>query len=175
MRGLLGLSHQAAQVRLGAVAQVVLLNCAIAKVKEAQTKAKLAAGGALDHVVAFQHHQEAVRGALVKLQGAGHMGQAERRVALAQQVKNGKPMSDQLKSSKNFPAIVGQMLAVGEETGQMDTILLKLAEFYEEEVDSVVASITSIIEPLLIIVLGGMVGFIVISVFGPISNLSSSV
>jgi len=95
--------------------------------------------------------------------------------AVAQKVKNGRPMSEQLKESKNFPAIVGQMLAVGEETGQMDTILLKTAEFYEEEVDNVVASITSIIEPLLIIVLGGMVGFIVISVFGPISNLSSSV
>lgn len=94
---------------------------------------------------------------------------------VAQKVKNGRPMSEQIRQSKNFPAIVGQMLAVGEETGQMDTILLKLADFYEGEVDTVVAGITSIIEPVLIIVLGGMVGFIVISVFGPISNLSSSV
>ena len=94
---------------------------------------------------------------------------------VAQKVKNGRPMSEQIRDSKNFPAIVGQMLAVGEETGQMDTILLKLADFYEAEVDTVVAGITSIIEPILIIVLGGMVGFIVISVFGPISNLSSSV
>jgi type IV pilus assembly protein PilC len=94
---------------------------------------------------------------------------------VAQRVKNGKQMSEYIKESKNFPAIVGQMLAVGEETGQIDTILLKLAEFYEEEVDTVVASITSIIEPILIIVLGGMVGFVVISVFAPISNLSSSV
>ncbi len=94
---------------------------------------------------------------------------------VAQKVKNGRPMSEQIRESKNFPAIVGQMLSVGEETGQMDTILLKLADFYEGEVDTVVAGITSIIEPILIIVLGGMVGFIVISVFGPISNLSSSV
>ncbi len=96
-------------------------------------------------------------------------------VEVAKRVKNGRPMSEQIKNSKNFPPIVGQMLSVGEETGQMDTILLKLADFYEAEVDNVVAGLTSIIEPILIIVLGGMVGFIVISVFGPLSNLSSTV
>jgi len=94
---------------------------------------------------------------------------------VAQQVKNGKPMSEHIKNSKIFPAIVGQMLAVGEETGQMDVVLLKLADFYEKEVDSVVAGLTSIIEPILIIVLGGMVGFIVISVFGPISDINNAV
>ncbi len=94
---------------------------------------------------------------------------------VAQKVKNGRPMSEQIRTSKNFPAIVGQMLAVGEETGQIDSILLKLAEFYEKEVDTVVSGITSIIEPILIIVLGGMVGFIVISVFGPISSIGNSV
>ena len=94
---------------------------------------------------------------------------------VAQKVKNGRPMSEHIRASKNFPAIVGQMLSVGEETGQMDTILLKLADFYEKEVDTVVEGITSIIEPILIIVLGGMVGFIVISVFGPISSIGSSV
>ena len=94
---------------------------------------------------------------------------------VAQQVKNGRPMSDHIRASKHFPAIVGQMLSVGEETGQMDAILLKLADFYEKEVDAVVSGITSVIEPILIIVLGGMVGFIVISVFGPIANIGSAV
>ncbi len=94
---------------------------------------------------------------------------------VAQKVKNGRPMSEQIRASKHFPAIVGQMLAVGEETGKIDEILLKLASFYEREVDTVIAGITSIIEPILILVLGSMVGFIVISVFGPISALSSSV
>jgi type IV pilus assembly protein PilC len=93
---------------------------------------------------------------------------------VAQKVKNGRPMSEPITASKNFPAIVGQMIAVGEETGQMDEILLKLADFYEKEVDTVVAGITSIIEPILIIVLGGMVGFIVISVFGPITALEGA-
>jgi type IV pilus assembly protein PilC len=97
----------------------------------------------------------------------------EELAAVAQKVKNGRPMSEPIRASKNFPAIVGQMIAVGEETGEMDQILLKLADFYEKEVDTVVAGISSIIEPLIIIVLGGMVGFIVISVFGPITALES--
>ncbi len=99
----------------------------------------------------------------------------EELAAVAQKVKNGRTMSEQLRDSKNFPAIVGQMLAVGEETGQMDVILLKLAEFYEKEVDTTVAGLTSIIEPILILVLGTMVGFVVISVFGPLSNIDSQV
>jgi type IV pilus assembly protein PilC len=94
---------------------------------------------------------------------------------MAKKVKNGRPMSEQIRESKNFPAIVGQMLSIGEETGKVDEILLKLAVFYEQEVDTVVAGISSIIEPILIMVLGGMVGFIVISVFGPISSIGNSV
>ena len=92
---------------------------------------------------------------------------------VANEVKNGKSLTEPLKEIKAFPPLVAQMISVGEETGQLDSILLKLAGFYEREVDTVVASITSIIEPILIITLGAMVGFIVISVFGPISNLSS--
>jgi type IV pilus assembly protein PilC len=92
---------------------------------------------------------------------------------VANEVKNGKSITEPLKSIKAFPPLVSQMISVGEETGQLDSILLKVAGFYEREVDVVVASITSIIEPVLIITLGAMVGFIVISVFGPISNLSS--
>lgn len=94
---------------------------------------------------------------------------------LAQQVKTGKTISEPLRTMKEFPPIVSQMVAVGEETGQLDTVLTKLAGFYEQEVDTVVAGLTSIIEPILIIVLGGMVGFIVISVFGPISALSNTI
>lgn len=90
---------------------------------------------------------------------------------VAKEVKNGRPMSDLLKQHKAFPAIVSQMLSVGEETGELDTILLKLADFYEKEVDAVISNLTSIIEPILILVLGAMVGFVVISVFGPITAL----
>jgi type IV pilus assembly protein PilC len=93
----------------------------------------------------------------------------------AQQVKNGKQLSEPLSASKHFPPIVAQMLTVGEETGQIDTILIKVADFYEEEVDAVIDGLSSIIEPLMIIVLGGMVGLIAASVMGPISSLSQNV
>ncbi len=93
----------------------------------------------------------------------------------AQEVKNGKPLSEALAKSKHFPPIVFQMLAVGEETGQIDTILIKVADFYDEEVDTVIDSLSSIIEPLMIIVLGSIVGLIAASVMGPIASLSQNV
>lgn len=93
----------------------------------------------------------------------------------AKQVKNGRPLSEPISQSKHFPPIVGQMLAVGEETGQIDTILIKVADFYEEEVTAVVDALSSIIEPLMIIVLGSLVGLIAASVMGPIANLSKNV
>ena len=93
----------------------------------------------------------------------------------AKQVKNGKQLSEPLSESKHFPVIVAQMLAVGEETGQIDTILVKVAEFYEEEVTTLVDGLSSIIEPLMIVVLGSVVGIIAASVMGPISSLSKNI
>lgn len=93
----------------------------------------------------------------------------------AKNVANGEQFSVPLSKSKYFPPIVSQMLAVGEETGQIDTVLLKVAEFYEDEVDAAVDGLSSILEPLLIVVMGGMVGLIAISVIGPISNLSNQI
>jgi type IV pilus assembly protein PilC len=93
----------------------------------------------------------------------------------AKQVKNGRPLSEPISQSPHFPPIVSQMLAVGEETGQIDTILLKVADFYEEEVSTVIDALTSIIEPIMIIVLGSIVGLIAASVMGPIANLSKNV
>jgi type IV pilus assembly protein PilC len=93
----------------------------------------------------------------------------------AQEVKNGKQLSEPLSKSPHFPAIVSQMLAIGEETGQTDTILVKVADFYEEEVATVIDSLSSIIEPLMIIVLGAGVGLIAASVMGPIASLSKNI
>lgn len=90
-------------------------------------------------------------------------------------VKNGKPLSEPMAASPYFPAIVGQMLAVGEETGQVDTILIKIADFYEEEVSTTIDGLSSIIEPIMIIVIGAMVGVIAASVMGPISSLSKNI
>lgn len=93
----------------------------------------------------------------------------------AKAVKNGKQLSEPLSAGTHFPPIVSQMLAVGEETGETETILLKVADFYEEEVDAVVDGISSIIEPIMIAVMGGMVGLVAASVIGPISSLSQNI
>ena len=93
----------------------------------------------------------------------------------AKAVQAGNPLSSELEKSPYFPPIVVQMLAVGEETGKTDEVIIKVAEFYEQEVDIAVAAISSIIEPVTIILLGGMVGIIALSVFGPITQLSTSV
>ena len=67
------------------------------------------------------------------------------------------------------------MLLVGEETGQTDKVLVKVADFYEEEVDSAIASISSIIEPIMIVIMGSMVGLIAASVMLPIASLSQNI
>jgi type IV pilus assembly protein PilC len=95
--------------------------------------------------------------------------------AAAKDVKNGKQLSETLAKGTHFPPIVSQMLAVGEETGQIDTILVKVADFYEEEVEATIDSLSSIIEPLMIIVLGSVVGVIAASVMGPIASLSKNI
>lgn len=105
----------------------------------------------------------------------GNMAFKEALEDAAKQVKNGKQLSSVLSESDLFPQIVPQMLAVGEETGQTDTILIKVAEFYEEEVDTMIGSISSIIEPVMIVIMGSMVGLIAASVMGPISSLSQNI
>jgi len=90
-------------------------------------------------------------------------------------VKNGQPLSEPLSSSKIFPPIVAQMLAVGEETGEIDTVLVKIAEFYEEEVDTLIDGLSSVIEPIMIVIMGAMVGLIAVSVIGPLSSISKSI
>jgi len=93
----------------------------------------------------------------------------------AKEVKNGKPLSEPISRSKHFPPIVAQMLMVGEETGQIDTVLVKIADFYEEEVTVMIDGLAAIIEPIMIIFLGAGVGLIAASVMGPIANLSKNI
>ena len=82
-------------------------------------------------------------------------------------VKRGGTIAAPLKDVPVFPAMVVDMIAVGEETGALDTMLTKVADFYETEVEAAVKAITSILEPATIIIVGGMVGFIVISMYLP--------
>ncbi|MFZ1360601.1 MAG: type II secretion system F family protein [Candidatus Saccharimonadales bacterium] len=90
-------------------------------------------------------------------------------------VKNGEQLSHILESNPLFPAIVSQMLSVGEETGQTDVVLVKVAEFYEEEVDTAIASLSSIIEPVMIVIMGSAVGLVAASVMGPIASLAQNI
>ncbi|HMI09227.1 MAG TPA: type II secretion system F family protein [Candidatus Saccharimonadales bacterium] len=93
----------------------------------------------------------------------------------AEAVKNGSTLSSVIEKNPLFPAIVAQMLSVGEETGQTDIVLVKVADFYEEEVDVAIEGISSIIEPVMIVLMGGMIGLIAASVMGPIAGLAQNV
>ena len=93
----------------------------------------------------------------------------------AMEVRNGKPLSDPISRSEHFPPIVAQMLMVGEETGQIDVVLVKIADFYEEEVAVLIDGLAAIIEPIMIVILGAAVGLIAASVMGPIANLSKNI
>ena len=86
-------------------------------------------------------------------------------------VKQGEPVAKRLESHPVFPPMVVQMLAVGEETGAVDTMLEKVGDFYEREVEATVDALTSLLEPLLIVVLGGAVGSMVISLYMPMFNI----
>lgn len=94
-------------------------------------------------------------------------------VAASTAVRNGGSIAKALKSSKVFPVIVPEMIAIGEETGELEKILIKLADFYDKEVQSLVANISSVIEPMMLIVMGSLVGFIIVSVIGPLYQLTS--
>jgi type IV pilus assembly protein PilC len=83
-------------------------------------------------------------------------------------VKRGGTISEPLRHADVFPVMVGHMVGVGEETGELDTMLAKIAEFYEDQVNAAVKALTSILEPAMIVLVGAMVGFIVISMYLPL-------
>lgn len=89
-------------------------------------------------------------------------------------VREGKKISDPLRASGLFPEMVTQMIDIGEETGRVSEMLTKVADFYDSEVENAVKGLTSMIEPLMIVFLGVMVGFIAISVISPIFSLQST-
>src|SRR5829696_8902691 len=88
-----------------------------------------------------------------------------------ERVHEGVPISEPLQENDIFPPMVSQMVKIGEETGELDDMLAKVADFYEDEVDSSIQALTSIIEPVLMIGVGAMVGTIVISMYLPMFKL----
>ena len=89
-------------------------------------------------------------------------------------IKEGEKISTPLFGSRIFPVMVTQMIAIGEETGRLDQMLVKVSNFYDDEVDNTLKSLTSLIEPLMIVGLGLIVGFIAVSVISPIYSLVGS-
>lgn len=93
--------------------------------------------------------------------------------AAAKQVEKGFPLSTALADNENFPPIMAQLLSVGEETGKVDEVLLKISHFFESESDQLIKGLTTAIEPLIMIVLGVGVGFLIVAIILPIYNLTT--
>ncbi len=93
----------------------------------------------------------------------------------AERIREGRTMADPLLETKVFPSMVVQMISVGEQTGALDQMLNKIADFYEDEVDVAVAALTSMLEPIMMVVIGGIVGFILIAMYLPIFDLAGKV
>ncbi|MFZ2664244.1 MAG: type II secretion system F family protein [Patescibacteria group bacterium] len=91
------------------------------------------------------------------------------------QVEKGNSLSNYFKSTSKFPSILGQMAGVGEETGKMDEVLERVAIYYEGEVDNLVKGLSSALEPVILVMLGVMVGFLIISIITPIYKLTSAI
>ncbi len=104
----------------------------------------------------------------ITAQTAGNRVVEDAMGAVIDSVKQGGTIAEPLRHSPVFPGMVTQMVAVGEETGALDAMLAKIADFYEDQVDASVKSLTSILEPVMIVFIGGMVGFIVISMYLPL-------
>lgn len=111
----------------------------------------------------------------VTARAVGNVMYEESLMQAESEVKNGKSLSSVISQDPLFPPIVSQMLLVGEETGQTEKVLVKVADFYEEEVDIAIGSINTIIEPVMIVIMGSMVGLIAASVMLPIAGLSQNI
>jgi type IV pilus assembly protein PilC len=90
-------------------------------------------------------------------------------------ISEGHDMASPLAEAKVFPTMVVQMIGVGEQTGAMDQMLTKIADFYEEEVDAAVSGLTSLIEPVMMAFLGVVVGGLIIAMYLPIFKLAGNI
>jgi type IV pilus assembly protein PilC len=94
---------------------------------------------------------------------------------ISESVREGRPIAEQLAKESVFPPMVAQMVAVGEDSGSLETMLLKVSEFYDAEIEATTAALTSLIEPLLIAFLGVVVGGMIVALYLPIFNIATLV
>jgi len=115
-----------------------------------------------------------LEGLLIVSRTAGNKVVEEAILATRQSVSEGKTLADPLGRAKIFPAMVVSMISVGEATGALDNMLNKIADFYDDEVDSAVAALTSMLEPMLMIFLGITVGFVIVAMYMPIFQMGAA-
>ena len=106
---------------------------------------------------------------------AGNVVVDEAMASVIESVKQGGTLADPLRKEPIFPSMVVQMVAVGEETGALDQMLSRIADFYEDQVEAAVKALTSILEPIMIVFIGGMVGFVVISMYMPLFQVYNNI
>lgn len=106
---------------------------------------------------------------------AGNVVIMEGVLSVRQAVSEGQNMADPLIKAKVFPEMVVQMISVGEQTGALDQMLNKIADFYEEETDVAVAALTSALEPIMMVGVGGMVGVVLVAMYLPIFSLAGNI
>jgi len=114
-----------------------------------------------------------LEGLIIVAKTAGNKVVEEAIMTTRQSVSEGKTLAEPLSKAKVFPPMVNQMISVGEATGALDNMLNKIADFYDEEVDSAVAALTSMLEPMLMIFLGTTVGFVIIAMYMPIFQMGA--
>ncbi len=90
-------------------------------------------------------------------------------------IAEGQTIAEPLSKSKVFPGMVVKMVAVGEETGSMDAMLGKIADFYDEEVEASVTAMTAMLEPMMMVVLGGSIGGLLVAMYLPIFKIAETV
>jgi type IV pilus assembly protein PilC len=96
-------------------------------------------------------------------------------IDVGEKITQGRTMAEPLAETKVFPSMVVQMIGVGEQTGALDVMLNKIADFYEDEVDVAVSSLTALMEPVMMVGIGGMVGFMLIAMYMPIFDIAGAV
>ena len=106
---------------------------------------------------------------------AGNMIIEEELQSARQSISEGKTIAEPLQQSKVFPGMMVQMVAVGEETGSMEVMLNKIADFYDDEVDSAVAGLTAMLEPIMMVFMGGSMGTILIAMYLPIFTIADTI
>ncbi len=106
---------------------------------------------------------------------AGNMLIEKELQATRQAISEGKTIAEPLRGSKIFPSMMVQMVAVGEETGSMEIMLNKVADFYDDEVDTAVAGLTAMLEPIMMVFMGGAIGTILIAMYLPIFTIADTI